>query len=118
MFVPALVGFALHSYTGYFGIDHHSKVIGILCIAQNLLWFFTVFPTRVSEQRSLIYVSCMPELTYYSSVLALGVMPVVICTLNLMSLFLVEHTAIVAPFSVFSFFCQVAVLTVYFLDFR
>ena len=118
MFVPALVGFALHSYTGYDKIDKYSMIVGVLCIVQNLFWFITVFPTRVSEQRSVIYVSCMPEITYYTSFVALGVMPVVICTLNLMSLFITERVAVIAPFSVFCLFCEIAVLVAYILDFR
>ena len=118
MFVPALVGCALYTYTDYEKIDMYSLVVGILCIFQNLLWFSAVFPTRVSEKRSVLYVACMPELTYYASFLALGVMPVVICTLNLMSLFMVESTSTIAPFSVFSFFCEVAVLVAYIVDFR
>ena len=60
----------------------------------------------------------MPELTYYASFVAFGVMPVVIFTINLMSIYLVEHVAILTPFSIFSFFCEVAVLVAYIVDFR
>ena len=116
--VPAFVGIALHSYTEYDKIVKFSFVIGILCIVQTVFWFIAVFTTRVSEQRSTIYVSCMPEFTYYASFFALGVMPVVISTITLMALYLVEHTAIIAPFGVFSLFCEIAVLVAYILDFR
>ena len=60
----------------------------------------------------------MPELTYYASFLAMGLMPVVIGTLNLMSIFMVEDVTEFAPFGMFSFFCQIVVLLVYISDFR
>ena len=60
----------------------------------------------------------MPELTYYASFLAMGLMPVVIGTLNLMSIFMVEDVTEFAPFGMFSFFCQIVVILVYISDFR
>ena len=118
MFVPAFIGFVLASCTDFEKSSRLSRISGYLSIIQTLFWFIAIFTTRVSEYRSKFYVSFMPEFTYWASILAMGLMPVIIMTLNLISFLRVEEVSEFAPFGMFSFFCEAGVLVVYLLDFR
>jgi len=117
MSAPALVGILIASY-GDEELDWIPSISGWLCVAQTLLFYFALFMTRVSEARSAFYIKVMPELTYYASVVALGLLPLTIIVLNIVGLFTIESFARLGPFMVFSIWVQVGIFAQYLIAFR
>jgi hypothetical protein len=51
----------------------------------------------------------MPELTYWSSIIAMSLLPCVILLLNIVGFFIIENFAEYGPFMVFSIWVQVGI---------
>jgi len=60
----------------------------------------------------------MPELTYWASVAAWTVMPVVIIAFNIAGFFIIEDYEIILSFMVFVMLVQTGIFVTYFLTFR
>ena len=102
MCAPAFVGVVLSIFKQ---TDMLAEVSGWLCFLQTILLFCALFITRVSEVRSALYVSFMPELTHYSFILAMNVMPILVIAYNLVGyFFLIEDVTLIYPFLVYTIF--------------
>ena len=68
--------------------DQDAATIGLLNtltylgLAQVAVLLFAIFVTRVSEHRDNGYNNCMPEISYYCSLAAMGVFPVLLALLG------------------------------------
>lgn len=92
---------------------------GWLSIAQTLIFFGSLFFTRVSEERGKLYRSIMPEICYYSSYISCVGFNVIIVILNLVSYFTQdEKNAEVVPFMVFTILVQITIAVNFMLFIR
>ena len=102
MSAPAFVGVLLSIIKEE---DVFAQVSGWLFFFQTLIFFVVLFITRASEYRSALYVSVMPELTHYASIVALTVMPILIIAYNIVGYFyLIKDVTNIYPFMVYTSF--------------
>ncbi len=72
-----------------------------LCLAQLLLLYVGLFLTRGSVNRSSVYISIIPDLTYWASVVSFTVMPLLIIGINIAASIIITDAKKYVPFLIF-----------------
>ena len=83
---------------------------------QTLLFYLTLFATRVSEERADWYVKIMPEVTYYASYVSCLGINVFLVFFNIIDFFTgADRDPTVVPFMVFTILVQLGVGILFFI---
>lgn len=89
-----------------------------LCLAQLLLLYVGLFLTRGSVNRSSLYISIIPDLTYWASVVSFTVMPLLIIGINIAASRIIKDEQKYVPFLIFVILIQIGIFITYFTTYR
>lgn len=114
MAAPAFTGLLLGMT---YDMKNYIEITGYLCLVQSLIFYFSLFMTRVSEARSEFYISFMPEACYYTSYISCVLFNIIIIAIDLICYF--NHpNELAKPFVIFTVIVQAAIIINFWLFLR
>ena len=109
MFAPGFVAVFLSFYLVPEQMKEMMQLTGYVSGFQSLLYFVSVFVTRISERRSKFWIDWMPEVCYYCGIGSQLVVAFGLILLNLEGMLLIDDVNELTPFLAFTVLNQICV---------